>query len=82
MTSLAEIQKRLKNVSGQIDGISKMVGDEKDCLAIITQLKSARAGLERVGTLMAEGYLLRCLPDGESADTEKAKKIVAELAKK
>jgi DNA-binding FrmR family transcriptional regulator len=43
------IQQRLNNVSGQIEGVKKMVDGNRDCVQVLTQLKAIKSA---VGSLM------------------------------
>ena len=65
----AEITNRLKRIEGQIRGLQRMVEEQRDCEAILTQLMAARAALDRVGQLIAENWLHECVltADGELA---------------
>jgi DNA-binding FrmR family transcriptional regulator len=60
-----EITNRLKRVEGQIRGLQRMVQEERDCEAILTQLMAARAALDRVGLLVAEGFVQECILSAE-----------------
>jgi DNA-binding FrmR family transcriptional regulator len=64
-----EITNRLKRVEGQVRGLQRMVEEQRDCEAILTQLMAARAALDRVGVLVAESFVQECLAtdDGELA---------------
>ena len=64
-----EITNRLKRVEGQVRGLQRMVEEQRDCEAILTQLMAARAALDRVGLLVAENFVQDCLTadDGELA---------------
>ena len=64
-----EITNRLKRVEGQVRGLQRMVEDQRDCEAILTQLMAARAALDRVGLLVAENFVQECLmtDDGDLA---------------
>ena len=52
-----EITNRLKRVEGQVRGLQRMVEEERDCEAILTQLMAARAALDRVGLLVADNFV-------------------------
>lgn len=55
------ILNRLKRAEGQLRGIQKMIEEEKECLAIITQLSAVRASVDRtMGIIVAEN-LKECL---------------------
>ncbi len=66
---MEEITRRLKLVEGQIRGLQRMIEDQRDCEAVLTQLMAARAALDRVGLLIAGDFLRECAlnPDGSLA---------------
>lgn len=59
--STEEITNRLRRVEGQVRGLQRMVEEERDCEAIMTQLMAARSALDRVGVLIAGSYVQQCL---------------------
>ncbi len=64
-----EITNRLKRIEGQVRGLQRMVAQEQECEAILTQLMAIRAALDRVGLLVAENFVQQCLmtADGDLA---------------
>lgn len=58
----AEI-KRLNRVSGQIDGIRKMIEDHRHCPDILSQLRAARAALRAVEVEILRRHLGSCVTD-------------------
>jgi DNA-binding FrmR family transcriptional regulator len=64
-----EITNRLKRIEGQIRGLQRMVQEQRDCEAILTQLMAARAALDRVGLLVTENFVQECVmtADGDLA---------------
>jgi DNA-binding FrmR family transcriptional regulator len=60
-----EITNRLRRVEGQIRGLQRMVEEQRECEAILTQLMAARAALDRVGLLVAENFVRECLLTAE-----------------
>lgn len=79
---VALITKRIKNIQGQLSGISHMVEDGKDCVAVVTQLKASRAGIERVLEIFLESNLRNCISSSLSEKKKKeVKAILAELTK-
>ena len=59
--STEEINRRLKLVEGQVRGLQRMVDEQRDCEAILTQLMAARAALDRVGLMIADNFVQECL---------------------
>ncbi|HNS50571.1 MAG TPA: metal-sensitive transcriptional regulator [Anaerolineae bacterium] len=65
----AEIDRRLKRVEGQIRGLQRMVEQERECEAVLTQLMAARAALDRVALMVVDNHLKECM---DSSDPERA----------
>jgi DNA-binding FrmR family transcriptional regulator len=67
-----EITKRLRKVEGQIRGLQRMIEEERDCEAVITQLMAARAALDKIGVCIIDNYVEECLsaPDVEMARSQ------------
>jgi DNA-binding FrmR family transcriptional regulator len=62
-----EITNRLKRIEGQIRGLQRMVEEQRDCEAILTQLMAARAALDRVGLLVADNFVQECVLSADGA---------------
>jgi DNA-binding FrmR family transcriptional regulator len=64
-----EITNRLKRVEGQVRGLQRMVEEDRDCEAILTQLMAIRSALDKVGLLIADSFVQECVltSDGELA---------------
>jgi len=77
---------RLKRVEGQIRGLQRMIEDEQDCSAVVTQLSAARSALDKVGFMIlshrVEECLRRKIEEGQSADSalEDAMKLFLKLS--
>lgn len=54
---------RLNRIEGQIRGISKMIQDERYCVDILTQIRSASSALEKVEENIFKGHLEGCVRD-------------------
>lgn len=54
-------------MSGQLNGIQKMVEDERYCVDILTQISALRAALDQFGLLMLSMHLETCVY-GENPD--------------
>jgi DNA-binding FrmR family transcriptional regulator len=74
-----EITNRLKRIEGQIRGLQRMVDEQRDCEAILTQLMAARAALDRVGLLVAEDFVQKCIINAEGELTPQRVGRVLEL---
>jgi len=56
-----EITNRLRRVEGQVRGLQRMIEEQRDCEAILTQLMAVRAALDRVGLLIADNFVQDCV---------------------
>ncbi len=52
---------RLNRISGQIDGIKKMIEDERYCIDIINQIRAARSALKAVEMNILNKHLMHCV---------------------
>lgn len=74
----------LKTARGQIEGIIKMIEDERYCMDVSNQILAAQSLLKRANLLILEQHLLHCVKDAchneERAD-EKINEIINILEK-
>lgn len=70
----AKINRMLKTARGQIDGILKMVEEDRYCIEIAQQLMATEAILNRVNKEILTAHLKCCVSNAESQE-EKDKKI-------
>ena len=54
---------RLNRIAGQIDGIKRMIAEERHCTDILTQLRAVRAVLKTVEANVLETHLQSCVRD-------------------
>lgn len=80
MTSHKKLLQGLNRISGQIEGIKKMIQDERYCPDILTQLHAARSALRSVEIQILDDHLSNCVLQAfEEKDKEKQKKKVNEI---
>lgn len=73
-----ELTNRLKRIEGQIRGLQRMVEEERDCEAILTQLMAARAALDSVGLLIADSFVQECVLTAEgTVDRQRVGRVMA-----
>lgn len=73
---------RLNRVGGQIEGIKKMVDDNRYCADILIQLSACKSALESVGYILMENHLKTCVSDEIENGNREITKEVIELIKK
>jgi DNA-binding FrmR family transcriptional regulator len=58
-----DIDKRLNKAVGQINGIKKMIENERDCPDILIQIAAVRSALATLGLLITEDHIEHCVTD-------------------
>ena len=57
----SELKLRLKKISGQINGIDKMLDDGRYCVDVLQQILAARAALNKVALIIVESHTKSCV---------------------
>lgn len=58
-----DLFKRLNKAIGQINGIKKMIENERDCPEILIQIAAVRSALATLGLLITEDHIEHCVTD-------------------
>ncbi|MDR1453739.1 MAG: metal-sensitive transcriptional regulator [Candidatus Margulisbacteria bacterium] len=66
---------RLNRISGQLDGVKKMITDRRYCPEILIQLKAVRSALRSVESNILQSHLESCVAESFADRRERAKKI-------
>lgn len=59
---------RLKSTAGHINGIIRMLEDERYCIDVIKQIQAAQAALNRVSESLLDGHLRTCVTTAIQGD--------------
>ena len=72
--------KRLNRIEGQVRGIGRMIGEDRYCIDVLTQIAAARAALRRVEDEVLRDHVAHCVEHAiASGDAEDQRRKVAEL---
>ncbi|GFN36730.1 metal-sensing transcriptional repressor [Tepidimicrobium xylanilyticum] len=76
---------KLKTVKGQIDGIIKMIEEDRYCIDVSTQILSAIALLKKANIDVLDAHIRSCVKDailqGEEEGQEKIEEIITVIDK-
>ena len=61
---------RLRRIEGQIRGIQRMIQEDRYCVDLLTQLRSAQRALQRVNDSILERHLRHCVVDAATSGDE------------
>ena len=72
-----KITRLLKTAQGQIDGLIKMVEEDRYCIDISTQILASQSILRRVNFDILKGHFEHCIRESlaQDSETDKDKKI-------
>jgi len=68
---------RLNNITGQIEGVKKMMAQGKDCLQVLTQLKAVKSAVGSLMDSLVEEQFDTCLSSLKNED----KKLLIKIKK-
>ena len=83
MADKAYVTKLLKTARGQLDGILKMVEDDRYCMDISTQLMATEAMLNTINKEILTAHLKHCVSNAETQEErdQKVDELVHMLGK-
>ena len=64
---------RLNRISGQLEGVKKMIGENRYCPDILLQLKAARSAIRSLEARVLKTHLENCVVDAFGAKNAKGK---------
>jgi DNA-binding FrmR family transcriptional regulator len=56
-----DVIRRLARIAGHVNGVKRMVEDDKDCPAILLQMVAVRAALDKVSQIILEDHIETCV---------------------
>ena len=79
---IKKLQNRLNRITGQINGISKMIEENRYCSDVLTQIAAVEKALEQVGYIILEEHMKSCVIDDIKKDNLSSLEESIELMKK
>ena len=74
--------RRLNRITGQLQGLRRMVEEGRYCIDVLTQIKAAEAALHSLAKLVLRNHLETCVADAfESEDGADRREKIAELTR-
>ncbi len=61
------VRTRLKRARGQVDGIERMLEENRPCAEVLQQIAAAQEALRAAGKLMVRSYIEKCATEGIKA---------------
>ena len=54
---------RLRRIAGQVDGLERMVAEDRYCVDVLLQIAAVRAALDSAGKLLLAAHVESCVSD-------------------
>ncbi len=59
----ADVLLRLAKAAGQVQGVARMITDDRYCVDVLTQIAAAQKALDGAARVITRNYLERCVTD-------------------
>lgn len=66
-----KLNNRIKRVIGQLNGVSKMIDEDRYCIDILTQLSAATQSLKSLSSLILNDHMHSCVKEGIEKGNDK-----------
>jgi CsoR family transcriptional regulator, copper-sensing transcriptional repressor len=78
-----QLLKRLRRVEGQVRGIEGMVGDDRYCIDVLTQISAVQAALDKVALGLLDQHANHCVmgADDPAEKQDKTDELMAAVGR-
>lgn len=74
-----KIKSRVNRISGQVNGIGKMIDEDRYCLDILDQIAAVRSALDSLGVELLSNHLENCvIGHGTCSEHPQARELAPE----
>jgi DNA-binding FrmR family transcriptional regulator len=75
-----KVRSRLRKIAGQVEGIERMVSEDRYCVDVLHQIAAAQAALDKAGKIVLGAHVDTCVATAlESGDSQERKRKLEEL---
>ncbi len=67
---VSDVRVRLRRVAGQVQGVERMLAENRECRDVVNQLTAATKALEQAGFKLVAAGLTYCLENPEQAEED------------
>ncbi len=76
-------ERRLRRIQGQVEGLQRMLDEDRYCVDVLHQIAAVRAALDQTGKVILGAHVETCVADafasGSAGDREKKKDELLEV---
>lgn len=82
MNDHERVKKYINIAKGQLDGIIKMIDEDRYCLDVSNQIMATRSLLKKTNNLIIKNHIDNCVKDAiNKGDTSKVEEVIKALEK-
>lgn len=70
---------KLNRIAGQVEGIKKMMENERDCLDIVYQIRAVRSALKNIEKNILHNHIQHCVVSSFNSPKKEIPKKIEEL---
>jgi len=74
-----DVIKRMNKIIGQLNGVKRMIDEDRDCPDVLLQIASARSALGKLGLMITEDHMEHCIT--ESFQKGRGRQSIASMSK-
>ena len=79
---IENLKKRLNRISGQINGVSKMINENRYCGDVLIQIAAIESALKEVGYIVLKDHLFTCVSSDIKNDDFSSLEEAIEITKR
>ncbi|MBE6136730.1 MAG: metal-sensing transcriptional repressor [Erysipelotrichaceae bacterium] len=79
---IKDLKVRLNRIIGQLNGITKMLDDNRYCGDILTQIAASESALQQVGYILLKSHMETCVSEDIKSGKEDSLQEAFELMRK
>lgn len=74
------VLKRLRRIEGQVRGVERMVGEDRYCIDVVTQVTAIQAALDKVALELLSDHAAHCVVGAAKAEQpERTEELMAAI---
>jgi DNA-binding FrmR family transcriptional regulator len=82
VVSKKQLLTRLRRIRGQVEGIERMVEEDRYCIEVLTQISAAQAALDKVSLGLLDDHARHCmLESSEEKREDRAEEMMAAVGR-
>ena len=80
--SKKQLLNRLRRIRGQVDGVERMIEEDRYCIDVLTQISAAQAALDKVALGLLDDHTRHCVLEADDEErADRAEEMMAAVGR-